>query len=150
MSSFIALIGSLFVVAGGIVLKVKGEATPAENAVFLLIGAMVADVIGTTGASMVLIRPWIRMNKIRISAYHIVFFIFVISNCGGALTPIGDPPLFLGYLRGVPFFWLLGNVLIPWAVVNGALVLVFWIYDSRSFRKGGADRAGGDRGAGYF
>lgn len=133
--SFIALVGSLFVVAGGIVLKVKGEATPAENAVFLLIGAVVANLVGTTGASMVLIRPWIRMNKIRISGYHIVFFIFVVSNCGGALTPIGDPPLFLGYLRGVPFFWLFGNVLLPWVAVNGLLVLVFWIYDTRAFRK---------------
>lgn len=133
--SFIALIGSLFVVAGGIHLKVKGEATPAENVAFLAVGAVVANLIGTTGASMVLIRPWIRMNKIRISAYHIVFFIFVVSNCGGSLTPIGDPPLFLGYLRGVPFFWLFEQVVAEWATVIGLLLAVFFVYDTRSFRK---------------
>lgn len=101
--SFICLIGSLFVVAGGVHIKVKGESTPLANVVFLAIGAFAANIIGTTGASMVLIRPWIRMNKIRISPFHVVFFIFIVSNVGGALTPVGDPPLFLGYLRGVPF-----------------------------------------------
>ncbi|HUJ44390.1 MAG TPA: sodium:proton antiporter [Opitutaceae bacterium] len=132
--SFISLIGSLFVVAGGIHLGVRGEATPRDNVVFLAIGAMVANVIGTTGASMVLIRPWIRMNKIRISAYHIVFFIFIVSNCGGALTPIGDPPLFLGYLRGVPFFWLIEHVIWDWLVTIGAILAVFYILDRRSFK----------------
>ena len=132
--SFISLIGSLFVVAGGIHLKVKGEATPRDNVVFLLIGAVVANLIGTTGASMVLIRPWIRMNKIRISAFHIVFFIFIVSNCGGALTPIGDPPLFLGYLRGVPFFWLLDHVIEEWLFTVGAILAVFYVFDRRSFK----------------
>ena len=132
--SFIALIGSLFVVAGGIHLTVKGEATPWDNVVFLAIGAVVANVIGTTGASMVLIRPWIRMNKIRISGFHIVFFIFVVSNCGGALTPIGDPPLFLGYLRGVPFFWLVDHVVDDWLLMVGAILAVFYLLDRRSFR----------------
>ena len=115
-ASFIALIGSLFVVAGGIHIKVKGEANPMQNVAFLFVGAVLANLIGTTGASMVLIRPFIRMNKIRISAYHIVFFIFLISNVGGALTPIGDPPLFLGYLQGVPFFWLVERCILPWFV----------------------------------
>lgn len=133
--SFIALIGSLFVVAGGIHLKVKGEATPMENVAFLTVGAVVANFVGTTGASMVLIRPWIRMNKIRISAYHIVFFIFVVSNCGGALTPIGDPPLFLGYLRGVPFFWLIEHVVPQWLCVIGALLAVFFVMDRSAFLK---------------
>ena len=132
--SFICLIGSLFVVAGGIHLKVRGEATPRDNVVFLAIGAVAANLIGTTGASMVLIRPWIRMNKIRISAFHIVFFIFIVSNCGGALTPIGDPPLFLGYLRGVPFFWLLDHVIVAWLVTIGAILAVFYAFDRRSFR----------------
>ena len=131
--SFISLIGSLFVVAGGIHLKVKGEATPLENVVFLAIGAVAANLIGTTGASMVLIRPWIRMNKIRISAFHVVFFIFVVSNCGGALTPIGDPPLFLGYLRGVPFFWLLDHVVEEWLATVGAILAVFYLFDQWSF-----------------
>lgn len=133
--SFISLIGSLFVVAGGIHLKVKGEATPKDNLVFLAIGAVVANLIGTTGASMVLIRPWIRMNKIRISACHIVFFIFIVSNCGGALTPIGDPPLFLGYLRGVPFFWLIDHVILIWLVTIGAILTVFYFFDRRSFAR---------------
>ena len=91
--SFICLIGSLYVVSGGIHINVKGEATPLVNCIFLGIGAVLANFLGTTGASMVLIRPWIRMNKYRITAYHIVFFIFIVSNVGGGLTPIGDPPL---------------------------------------------------------
>jgi Na+/H+ antiporter NhaD/arsenite permease-like protein len=132
--SFISLIGSLFVVAGGIHIKVKGESTPAANVVFLAVGAIIANVIGTTGASMVLIRPWIRMNKIRISSFHVVFFIFVVSNVGGALTPIGDPPLFLGYLRGVPFFWLVEHVFVTWLVTLAFILAIFFILDRRSFR----------------
>jgi Na+/H+ antiporter NhaD/arsenite permease-like protein len=133
--SFISLIGSLFVVAGGIHLKVKGEATPFDNLVFLAIGAVMANLIGTTGASMVLIRPFIRMNKIRISAYHVVFFIFIVSNCGGSLTPIGDPPLFLGYLRGVPFFWLIDQVIGQWLVTVGAILAIFYLIDRRAYRR---------------
>ncbi|HVU23309.1 MAG TPA: sodium:proton antiporter [Opitutus sp.] len=132
--SFIVLIGSLFVVAGGIHLRVKGEATPWENVVFLAIGAAVANVVGTTGASMVLIRPWIRMNKIRISAFHVVFFIFAVSNVGGSLTPIGDPPLFLGYLSGVPFFWLVGHVWPVWLFTVGLILAAFYVFDRRSFQ----------------
>jgi Na+/H+ antiporter NhaD/arsenite permease-like protein len=132
--SFLALIGSLFVVAGGIHIKVRGAATPIENVVFLFVGALLANVIGTTGASMVLIRPFIRMNKIRVSAHHIVFFIFVVSNVGGALTPIGDPPLFLGYLRGVPFFWLTEHVLPAWLFTVGAVLAAFYVFDLRSFK----------------
>jgi len=131
--SFICLIGSLFVVAGGIHIKVRDEATPLANLIFLAIGAVVANLIGTTGASMVLIRPWIRMNKIRISAYHIVFFIFIVSNLGGALTPIGDPPLFLGFLRGVPFFWLVQHVTVQWLVTVAAVLAVFYVLDRRSY-----------------
>ncbi len=133
--SFIVLIGSLFVVAGGIHLKVKGESTPAANVVFLAIGAVAANFIGTTGASMVLIRPWIRMNKVRISAFHIVFFIFVVSNIGGALTPIGDPPLFLGYLRGVPFFWLVEHVMAQWLFTLGLVLAAFYAFDRWSFHR---------------
>jgi Na+/H+ antiporter NhaD/arsenite permease-like protein len=132
--SFISLIGSLFVIAGGIHIKVKGEATPIVNVVFLAVGAITANVIGTTGASMVLIRPWIRMNKIRISAYHVVFFIFIVSNVGGALTPIGDPPLFLGYLRGVPFFWLIEHVFVTWLFTVGLILAAFYFFDRRSFK----------------
>lgn len=131
--SFISLIGALFIVAGGIHLKVKGEATPLANVVFLFMGAGLANVIGTTGASMVLIRPFIRMNKIRVSAHHVVFFIFVVSNVGGSLTPIGDPPLFLGYLRGVPFFWLPEHVIPAWLFTVGLILGAFYLFDRRSF-----------------
>lgn len=133
--SFIALIGSLFVVSGGIHITVKGEATPVANCVFLLVGSVLANVLGTTGASMVLIRPWVRMNKYRLTAYHIVFFIFLVSNIGGALTPIGDPPLFLGYLKGVPFFWVIQNVWPIWALTVGLLLAVFYLVDTRNFMK---------------
>ena len=131
--SFIALVGSLFVVAGGIHIRVKGEATPRVNCVFLLVGAVLANFIGTTGASMLLIRPWIRMNKYRITAFHIVFFIFVVSNVGGCLTPIGDPPLFLGYLRGVPFWWTLERCWEAWCVAVFGLIGIFYAFDSKNF-----------------
>lgn len=133
--AFMALIGSLFVISGGIHVGVTGSATPKENMRFLLIGALAANLIGTTGASMVLVRPWLRMNAGRVAAHHVVFFIFVVSNCGGALTPIGDPPLFIGYLRGVPFFWLVGQVWLPCLATILALVAVFGWVDARAFRR---------------
>ena len=131
--SFIALIGSLFVVAGGIHIDVKGEARPWVNCLFLFIGAVLANFIGTTGASMLLIRPWMRMNKYRITTFHIVFFIFIVSNIGGCLTPIGDPPLFLGYLKGVPFWWVLQKCWIAWAIVVAGLIASFYAFDRRNF-----------------
>ena len=127
--SFIALLGSLFVASGGILLRVDKKATPLVNVLFLLFGAVIANVIGTTGASMLLIRPYIIMNKNRIKAYHIIFFIFLVSNIGGALTPIGDPPLFLGFLRGVPFFWVIGNVWFIWMLAIVILLVIFYIVD---------------------
>ena len=133
--SFICLIGSLFVVSGGIHINVKGEATPFVNCVFLLIAAILSNLLGTTGASMVFIRPWIRMNKYRLTAYHVVFFIFIVSNVGGGLTPIGDPPLFLGYLKGVPFFWVLKNVWSIWLLAVGLLIAIFFVLDSLNFKK---------------
>ena len=132
---FIALIGSLFIVAGGVHIRVRGEATPLRNTVFLAIGAVIANFIGTTGASMLMIRPWIRMNKFRITAFHVVFFIFIVSNVGGALTPIGDPPLFLGYLKGVPFFWTTEHLWIPWLVTVGLLLVIFYVLDAMNFRR---------------
>lgn len=131
--SFMALVGSLFVISGGINIRVKGEATPFVNTVFLLIGAVLANVIGTTGASMLMIRPWIKMNKYRITGFHIVFFIFIVSNVGGCLTPVGDPPLFLGFLRGVPFWWVLQHCWQAWALALGLLLAVFYVADSRNF-----------------
>jgi Na+/H+ antiporter NhaD/arsenite permease-like protein len=132
---FIALIGSLFVVSGGIHVGVKGEATPAINCLFLLVGAGLANLIGTTGASMLLIRPWIRMNKYRITEFHLVFFIFMVSNIGGCLTPIGDPPLFLGYLKGVPFWWVLQKCLPAWLVAMAFLLGTFYLFDRRNFSR---------------
>src|ERR1035441_139391 len=105
-AGFMALIGSLYVIAGGIHINMTGRSTPAVNTGLLALGAILANLIGTTGASMLLIRPFLQINKQRVAPYHVVFFIFLVSNIGGALTPIGDPPLFLGYLKGVPFFWL--------------------------------------------
>lgn len=133
--SFVALIGSLFVIAGGIHIRVKGEAKPGNNVLFLLIGSVLANLIGTTGASMLLIRPWIRMNKFRITGFHIVFFIFIVSNISGCLTPIGDPPLFLGYLKGVPFWWVLEHCWEAWVVGVGMLLVLFYIFDSINFLK---------------
>ncbi|MFZ9932662.1 MAG: sodium:proton antiporter [Chthoniobacterales bacterium] len=133
--SFIALIGSLFIVAGGIHIRVRGESTPLRNTVYLATGAVLANFIGTTGASMLMIRPWIRMNKYRITAFHVVFFIFIVSNTGGALTPIGDPPLFLGYLRGVPFFWSVAELWPAWAFLLGALLVIFYAFDRINFAR---------------
>jgi Na+/H+ antiporter NhaD/arsenite permease-like protein len=133
--SFMALIGSLYIVAGGIHIRVAGELTPAGNVIYLLVGAVLANFIGTTGASMVMIRAYINTNRVRISAYHIVFFIFVVSNCGGALTPIGDPPLFLGFLRGVPFFWLIDHVVGTWLITIGAILAVFYVIDRHCYMK---------------
>ncbi len=133
--SFICLIGSLYVVSGGIHINVKGEATPLVNVIFLFIGALLANLLGTTGASMVLIRPWLRMNKYRLTAFHTVFFIFIVSNVGGALTPIGDPPLFLGYLKGVPFFWVLEHLWLAWILTIAILLVVFFIFDHHNFKR---------------
>ena len=134
--SFIALVGSLFVVSGGIHVNVKGEGTPLANVIFLLVGAIVANVLGTTGAAMLLIRPWIRLNQSRISAHHIVFFIFIVANVGGCLTPIGDPPLFLGYLQGVPFWWVAKNCWPMWAAGVGILLAMFYVVDKIHFARG--------------
>src|SRR5713101_3146852 len=130
---FIALIGSLFVVSGGIHITVKGEATPLANVTFLLIGALVANLVGTTGASMLLIRPWLRMNKYRVTGHHVVFFIFIVSNVGGFLTPIGDPPLYLGYLKGIPFWWVAEHCWPMWAVGVAVLLAMFFVADHRNY-----------------
>ena len=136
-AGFMTLIGSLFVIAGGIHINMTGRSTPAVNTGLLALGAVLANLIGTTGASMLLIRPFLRINKDRVAPFHVVLFIFIVSNIGGALTPIGDPPLFLGYLKGIPFFWLLTKpaVLSAWLLCVGALLAVFYILDSRNYRR---------------
>ncbi len=133
--SFIALLSSLFVASGGILIKVDKKSTPWLNAGILLFGSVIANVIGTTGASMLLIRPFIKINKDRIKPYHIIFFIFLVSNIGGALTPIGDPPLFLGFLRGVEFFWVIQHVWYIWLPTILLVTLIFVLIDSRNVSK---------------
>jgi Na+/H+ antiporter NhaD/arsenite permease-like protein len=133
--SFLSLIGSLYVVSGGIRIGVAGEATPLRNVIFLIVGGILANILGTTGAAMLLIRPWIQMNRYRITGYHIVFFIFVVANVGGCLTPIGDPPLFLGYLRGVPFFWTLQHLWLEWLFVISLILSAFYFFDRRNFAR---------------
>jgi Na+/H+ antiporter NhaD/arsenite permease-like protein len=134
-ASFICLIGSLYVISGGIHISIKGEATPGRNVLFLLIGALTANILGTTGASMLLIRPWLRANKYRLTAHHVVFFIFIVSNVGGCLTPVGDPPLFLGYLKGVPFWWVLEKCWPMWATGTLILLAMFYVVDLRNFKR---------------
>jgi len=132
---FISLLFSLYVISGGISVRGDIEATPRTNATFLAIGGSIASLIGTTGASMVLIRPLLKTNSERKYKVHtVIFFIFIVSNIGGSLLPIGDPPLFLGYLKGVPFLWTL-NLWLEWLVVIIALLVIYYIWDTRMYKK---------------
>lgn len=130
--SFISLLTALYVSTGGIYIRADVKATPFVNTLLLISGAMFANIIGTTGASVLLIRPFLRMNQHRFKPYLAVFFIFIVSNVGGALTPIGDPPLFLGFLKGVPFEWTLIHIVPEWIVAVGILSAIFFILDSRN------------------
>lgn len=129
---FISLLTGLYIASGGIMIGIDKKSTPALNSIILLVGAVISNVIGTTGASMLLIRPFLRLNKHRIKAYHIIFFIFIVSNVGGSLTPIGDPPLFLGFLKGVPFAWTLTHNFAPWLFALVILTASFYVFDKRN------------------
>lgn len=132
---FISLLFSLYVISGGIAVKGDIPAHPMTNVAFLGIGGVLASLIGTTGASMLLIRPLLKTNSERKHVVHtVVFFIFVVSNIGGTLLPIGDPPLFLGYLKGVPFLWTLG-LWKEWAFAIGILLLIYYFWDSIAYKK---------------
>lgn len=132
---FIILLWSLYTVAGGIYVKGTLKGSPAVNTVILIIGTLLASWIGTTGASMLLIRPILRSNAWRVKKVHtIVFFIFLVSNIGGSLTPLGDPPLFLGFLHGVPFFWTF-HILPHMLFVSGILLVIYFLLDSYYYRK---------------
>jgi len=131
---FMALVGSLFVVAGGIHVQIRGRATPFFNCVLLFLGTIAGNVLGTIGASMLFIRPWIRVNKYRYTGLHTAFFIFLVSNLGGGLTPMG-PPLFLGYLKGVPFWWIVQHCWLAWSVALLSLLLTFYLVDRHNFRR---------------
>lgn len=156
---FIALVGGLYIASAGIELvfiplgrkrtpglEQMGHAGPWTNTLILLIGAILANVVGTTGASVLLIRPFMRINAThgpeaegnqgqgslpgRLRPLHVVFFILIVSNCGGCITPIGDPPLYLGFIKGIPFFWTAQHLWQDWLLVVGSLLVVFFFYDS--------------------
>ena len=128
--SFIVLLAGLYVISGGILLRGDLEATPVTNTAFLALGAALASCIGTTGASLLLIRPLLQTNRERQRVTHtVIFFIFLVSNIGGLLTPLGDPPLFLGYLLGVPFSWTF-RLWPPWTMMVGTLLVVYFCWDS--------------------
>ncbi len=132
---FIVLLFSLYVISGGISLKGDLAAHPRTNTTFLAVGALMASFIGTTGASMLLIRPLLQTNSERKHVVHtVIFFIFLVSNIGGCLLPIGDPPLFLGYLKGVPFLWTFGLTL-PWAATCLLLLAVYFVWDTIAYKK---------------
>ncbi|MHB8879257.1 MAG: sodium:proton antiporter [Myxococcaceae bacterium] len=134
--SFILLLGALYVISGGIHVKGSLSGTPLANTALLGVGAVLASVVGTTGASMLLIRPYLRANVAREKRAHlVVFFIFVVANSGGLLTPLGDPPLFLGFLKGVPFGWTATELWPVWLGVNAGLLLVFNLVDQWVFAR---------------
>lgn len=135
---FIILLWGLFTVAGGILVRGTLRGTPIVNTLLLLLGTVIASWVGTTGASMLLIRPLIRANAYRKNKAHlIIFFIFLVSNIGGSLTPIGDPPLFLGFLRGVPFFWTTTALLPHMLFISVVLIILFFIFDTLMFKREG-------------
>lgn len=130
--SFIALVCGIYVVSGGILVRIRGKAgqyITLLNVGILAFGALFANLVGTTGASMLLLRPFMRANEGRLKPIHIVLFIMIVSNCGGCLTPIGDPPLYLGYLKGVPFFWTLTNLWQEGLFVVSLLLVIFFAID---------------------
>jgi Na+/H+ antiporter NhaD/arsenite permease-like protein len=134
--SFIIVLFALFTVAGGIVVEGNIKGRPITNTALLTIGAVLASVIGTTGASMVMIHPLLRANDSRVHNVHVfVFFIFLVSNIGGALTPLGDPPLFVGFLRGVDFFWTTTHLFTEMVFVMGLLLVIFYLMDVYFYKK---------------
>ena len=140
--SFMVLLGSLFVISGGVLMDGDLPATPRTNTAFLAVGALFASFVGTTGASMLLIRPLLRTNGERKHVTHtVVFFIFLVSNIGGCLTPLGDPPLFLGYLQGVPFAWTL-RLAPAWAFTTALVLFIYFVWDTPGLR---AREAAADR-----
>ncbi len=133
---FIILLWGLFTISGGIVIKGSLKGTPLVNTVLLLIGTFLASWVGTMGASMVMIRPVLRANHCRVRKVHVIcFFIFLVSNIGGALTPLGDPPLFLGFLHNVPFFWVTKSILPHILVASAIVLLIFYGLDTYFYHR---------------
>jgi Na+/H+ antiporter NhaD/arsenite permease-like protein len=134
--SFIVLLFALYVVAGGILITGNLRGTPLVNTAILAFGTLIASIVGTTGAAMILIRPLIRANAARLNNVHVVvFFIFLVANIGGALSPLGDPPLFVGFLHGVDFFWTAQHLWPATALVAGLVLLAFVVLDVWHYRK---------------
>lgn len=133
--SFITLLFSLYVVSGGIFFKIRGKSTPFKNVLLLAFGSIIANLFGTTGAAMLLIRPYLTSNEYRFRPYHMIFFIFTVCNVGGSLTPIGDPPLFLGYIKGIPFFWVIEHMFIYWFITSIYLLILFYFIDRNNYHK---------------
>ena len=140
-ASFIVLLGALFVVSGGVFVGGSLAGTPLANTGLMALGAVAANVFGTTGALMLLVRPLLPNEPRQRKVHIVVFFIFIVSNCGGLLTPLGDPPLFLGFLKGVPFEWTLG-LWRPWLFVNGVLLVVFHVWDEVALNREERERPG--------
>lgn len=139
---FIVLLTALYTVAGGICVRGNLHGTPRLNTAILALGTLLASFMGTTGAAMLLIRPLLRANDNRKHAVHVVvFFIFLVANAGGSLSPLGDPPLFLGFLQGVGFFWTTTHLALPMLFVCGVLLIGFYALDSFYFRRGGEERS---------
>jgi Na+/H+ antiporter NhaD/arsenite permease-like protein len=137
-TEFVCLLGSLYTISGGIRLAGGFTGTPLSNTGLLALGGVLANLVGTTGASMLLIRPLLEANRGRRSRVHaVVFFLFIVANCGGCLTPLGDPPLFLGFLRGVPFAWTL-RLWREWLFVLAALLALFFVLDAILWRREGS------------
>ena len=135
---FIVLLLALFTISGGVQLTGSLVGTPIMNTAIILVGTLLASWMGTTGAAMLLIRPLLRANKDRKYKVHVViFFIFLVANIGGSLTPLGDPPLFLGFLKGVDFFWTTKAMFIPMLFMVVSLLIIFYIYDSIQYKKEG-------------
>lgn len=132
---FLILLGALFIITGGIFVDGDIEATPRNNTILLAIGAVLASFMGTTGAAMLLIRPLLSINSERkFKTHSVLFFIAIVANSGGLLTPIGDPPLFMLYLRGVPFIWFF-HLIVEWSTTNIVLLIIFFIYDTLQYKK---------------
>ena len=133
---FIVLLTALYTIAGGICVRGNLHGSPATNTVMLALGTLLASIMGTTGAAMLLIRPVLRANDNRKHVVHVVvFFIFLVANAGGSLTPLGDPPLFLGFLNGVGFFWTTQHLVAPMLVICGVLLALFYALDSYFYRR---------------
>jgi Na+/H+ antiporter NhaD/arsenite permease-like protein len=144
---FFAILFALYTIAGGICVRGSFVGTPALNTGVLALGTGLASIMGTTGAAMLLIRPLLTANETREHQMHsVVFFILLVGNVGGALSPLGDPPLFIGFLKGVDFFWPARNLIAPTLLLAGALLAIYFVWDTVLFRRDGAPRAAGSAG----